>query len=838
MRMTWMRRAWGDLRLRMAVVLTAAVVIAGVGFQTLLVSLTRSRLYEELDTRTRSLLEPFAEEVVTPLLVGDRAELDEHLRRVAKEGDVLGAAIYRRDGLRVAASIRDPRIWGAIGPPALAPGADVIGSRMHRVNGVQVLDLTGPMMRRKASRDTLVAEASELFGLGKPVESTHGQREQVGWVRIVVSTARLEQSVVATARLGFVISLIALLFGLLSVYSVVQMVVRPLHEASGLAREIAAGHLERRLPVRGHDELGALAESLNTMAGALDRAHRRARTEADALRTATEAVVAIARGARGASDPRGVFAQVAAQSRRVTGCGGAALALPDQAGERLLFVDFDPAPPWGGLAQEAALEVGVLERLIHPGRAAARLAIPQEADTLSLGLGADGFHAALLVTLALEEGPPALLLLASRDPDGFAATEVDVVVALASHLSAALHSSRLQRRLERSFEELQRVRDDLVRSEMLRVAGEMAAGVAHEFNNVLGAILGRSQLLRRRALSGTLTPEQLAASLAVVERAALDGGETVRRLRQFGRVPESAQTESVDVGEAARDAAEFTRPRWENEAQAAGRPITVSIETAAGTWVTGRSTELREVFVNLILNAVEALPDGGEIRITTAVADERVMAMVSDDGVGMSEVTRRRLFEPFFTTRGEPGTGLGMSVVYGILQRCGASIRVDSRPGGGTRIEISFPLATAPEPAAEAPRSPVFESGGALEVLVVDDEPSVRELLRDIAETLGHRTVECASGDEAVRHFRPGHFDLVLTDLGMPGMSGWKLAQSIRALDRDVVIALVTGWGDGVDPAEVAEAGADLVVPKPFTIEDILRVTQVAVHRRAVRRAA
>ncbi|MBI5710583.1 MAG: response regulator [Candidatus Eisenbacteria bacterium] len=828
-----MWRSFAGLRVRMFVLLMAGATFAGVGFELLLVTVTRHWQYQELDVRARSLAQLMAERAATPLMVDDRAELQREARRAASEIDLVGAAFYPLQGPPLESWSAEPGLWTRLGPFAPGPAQKSPVARLRRAAGGEMLDVSVPVRRGAHHASAFTSEASQLFGFPDTVALPPGG-DHLGWVRIAVSTDRAAASVRTAANLGMLLLIATLLLGMVAVSKLVSVIVRPLHEASHLAREIASGQLDRRLPVRSTDELGALAASMNTMAGALHQARRTAEEEADALRDATAAVVAIARGARAAHDPRSVFEVVAAEVRRVTRCEGVALAISDPEQLTPRFTFFQPPPPWGGLGAGAAVEPELLRS--DGGAGARRLDLAAPAGALARGLAGDGFRSALLLALQFPGAPPALLVLASRDPRGFPPAEADLVAALASHLSSALHAALLQDRLERTFEELQRTHEYLVHSEMLRVAGEMASGVAHEFNNVLGAILGRAQLLARRLEAGTLSPEELSASLAVIVRAALDGGETGRRLRQFGRGSQDA-ADTVDLDAVIRDAVEFTRTRWENEALAAGRRIEARVDSSAGALVSGRANELREVFTNLILNSVDAMPAGGAIRVTSHTADGQVHVTFEDDGTGMEEETRRRLFEPFFTTKGERGTGLGMSVVYGIVQGHGGSIAVESAPGRGTRYRLAFPLtgAVAPRPAARP--APAGETPP-LDVLVVDDDPSVRDVLRDIACALGHRVTACASGEEALAAHRPGRFQLALTDLGMPGMTGWDLARRMRALDPALTIVFVTGWGEEVDPAAVREAGADLVVAKPFTIEDVMHAARFAAERNGLAEAA
>ena len=827
-----LRLSLRGLRTRTTLLLMAGLLFCGAGFEALLTTMTWRGEHQELESRARSLARIMSERAVTPVVVNDLGELRRQTHRAVTEPDIVGAAIYPAHGPALAQRALDRALWTGLDLPDGRLERGAVSVVRRRVATGEVLDVVAPILRGTARGGSL-AEAGQVFGLGE--NGPPPPAPPVGWVRLVASTERANLAVRDAARMGLILLLLAAVLGFFAVSLFVGFVIRPLREAGGLAREIASGQLDRRLPVRSADELGDLAGSMNTMAAALHDARQRAEAEAEALRTATAAMLSIARGARAAHDPHSIFGMVAHEVKRVTRAGAVALAVPPPDAPHPVFEHFEPPAPWAGLAPGQAVPEEILERLRGLEGGALRLASDPDHGACP-GLELAGFRAVLLVPLQLPGSPPALLLAASVEAGAFPAQDRDVVVALASHLSSALHAGRLQERLEDAFAELQRTHDYLVHSEMLRVAGEMASGVAHDINNVLGAVLGRTQLLARRLEAGTLSTEELLTSLRVIERAAQDGRETGRRLRQFGHVAPGAATEAVNLHEILKDAVEFTRPRWQNEAHAAGLVIELEMEFGAAAWVAGRASELREVFTNLILNAVDALPHGGTIRLESRVEGPRVMATVTDDGVGMDDETARRLFEPFFTTKGDGGTGLGLSVVYGIVQRHGGTIAVHTRAGRGTRMEVSLPLAAAPERPARVAET--TEEMPVLDVLVVDDEEPVREVLRDIAVAYGQRATSCGSGAEALRLVRPGAFQLVMTDLGMPGMTGWELARRLRALDPDVAIVFVTGWGEDVDARAATEAGADLVLAKPFNFDDVARAIRLAAQRRERREAA
>jgi CheY-like chemotaxis protein len=248
--------------------------------------------------------------------------------------------------------------------------------------------------------------------------------------------------------------------------------------------------------------------------------------------------------------------------------------------------------------------------------------------------------------------------------------------------------------------------------------------------------------------------------------------------------------------------------------------------------VTAHGSELNQVWTNLIVNSLDAIDGQGTITITTRrSAGGGVTVDIADDGPGIPPEQQSRVFDPFFTTKGARGTGLGLSIVYGIVRRMDGRLTVESDPGHGTRVEMRLPLCP-PDAAVLAP--PVrFEPetaapGHALRVLIVDDELDVRTLLGDICQALGHEVTVCASATAALETFESGLYDVILSDLGMPGMTGWELVRAVREIDARVPIALVTGWGDSIAPEVSREAAVDLVISKPFTIEDIARALALA----------
>jgi PAS domain S-box-containing protein len=374
--------------------------------------------------------------------------------------------------------------------------------------------------------------------------------------------------------------------------------------------------------------------------------------------------------------------------------------------------------------------------------------------------------------------------------------------------------------------EARRLRERLTEAEKLRALGELAGGVAHDFNNLLGAILGRVQLMRRREFE-----EGTDRELAIIEKAARDGRETVRRIQEFSRVRRDRQFTVVDVGEVIRDSVEITRGRWGDDSDRRNVSTRLSVDVDGDPLVLGNASELREVFTNLILNAVDAMPQGGQLELGCRRRVDRVVATVSDVGVGMTEEIRRHVFDPFFTTKGHSGMGLGMSVVYGIVTRHGGNIEVETALGEGTTFIVDLPAAPghAEVRGGDGAAMPQLVRPG--KILVIDDEPEIAELLEEILTTAGHTVNTAVNGNDGVKLASLSEYDLVITDLGMPDLSGWEVARRIRGRSPELPVLLVTGWGATLDADDVREAGIAQVVHKPFDIDEILQATSLVLSR-------
>jgi CheY-like chemotaxis protein len=329
-------------------------------------------------------------------------------------------------------------------------------------------------------------------------------------------------------------------------------------------------------------------------------------------------------------------------------------------------------------------------------------------------------------------------------------------------------------------------------------------------------------------------PAKLEAGIEMIIKSAEDGAQIIRRIQDFARQRPSREFEVVSVADLLKDACEMSRPRWETRSEFA--PIRFVLHADCKGHVKADPVELREVLVNMVYNAVDAMPSGGEIRVSVQESRERVMMSISDTGTGMTPEVKKRLFDPFFTTKGKAGTGMGLAVSFGIIRRHEGSIDVESEPGRGTTFRISLPK-VASEPARSFDGDVTkaeSQAEGKVRVLVVDDEAHVRDVLKEALEAEGCEVLSAQSGDIALSIFDQyeGKVDAVFTDIGMPDMSGWELVTEIRQRSKDLPLAIISGWADAISVEQKNAANANWVIAKPFDIDKICAIANEIAERR------
>ena len=396
--------------------------------------------------------------------------------------------------------------------------------------------------------------------------------------------------------------------------------------------------------------------------------------------------------------------------------------------------------------------------------------------------------------------------------------------------AAALQGSH--RQLEAALAELKATQRQMLQQERLRAVGQMASGIAHDFNNTLSPIVGFSELLLRQSDG---PKPQADTYVRLINTAAKDAAAVVRRLRDLYRDrDDKGVLGELHLARCIDQAVALTQPRWRSEALARG--VTIDVRTDASASLpplAGDDAEIREVLTNLILNAVDAMPEGGTLTIRARAEGAAVRVDVADTGVGMSDEVRERCLEPFFSTKGKQGTGLGLSLVHGMVERHRGTMTIDSRVGAGTTITILFPIVSAP-----APVTPAAEPGDAprrLRVLFVEDEPVVRKVITAQLIADGHTVDSAQNGVEGLEKLMSGWFDLIITDRAMPEMGGDQFAAAAARLAPDKPVIMLTGFGDLMQAKGEKPAGVSVLVSKPVTGDGLQRaIAQALADRRSI----
>jgi PAS domain S-box-containing protein len=382
---------------------------------------------------------------------------------------------------------------------------------------------------------------------------------------------------------------------------------------------------------------------------------------------------------------------------------------------------------------------------------------------------------------------------------------------IASFMETTEHR-KAEEQLERAYEELKTAHERMVQSEKLRAMGEMASGIAHDFNNMLAVILGRTQLV-----IDDVKDDKVKKGIQIIEQAALDAAKTVKRLQDFARIRVEHPFESLEVNQVVEGVLKMVEPRVIELEQTKGITIKVAQELGKVGQISGDAAELREALLNILFNAMDAMPTGGKLTVKSQQDEDWVQILITDTGVGIPDKIKSRVFEPFFTTKASKGSGLGLSVTYGIIARHGGMLKFDSAVGKGTTFYIRLPLAV--EAMKKEIKKGKAVAAKAANILTVDDESEVLQALGLTLEYFGHWVKGYTSGAEAVKAFKDGNYDLVITDLGMPGMSGWDVARAIKKIKPDMPVLLITGWV--IDLDEEQKKLVDGVIAKPFSRDSI-----------------
>ncbi|HXB60739.1 MAG TPA: ATP-binding protein [Candidatus Acidoferrales bacterium] len=454
-----------------------------------------------------------------------------------------------------------------------------------------------------------------------------------------------------------------------------------------------------------------------------------------------------------------------------------------------------------------------------------------------------GFNSIVGTPLMVENKMFGLIVLMRREADAFSRAERDFIHGLSAHVALAIHQAQLYQDLQKAYNDLRQSQQAAMQQERLKALGQMASGVAHDINNALSPVVGFSDLIARSEQNISATTKK---HLQYIKTAGEDIAHIVKRLREFYRPRDQHESlQSLKLGVISKEVVDMMQPRWRDIPQVNGINIEMHTEFDSATpEFAGIESEVREALTNLILNAVDALPHGGTITVRTAgvkrpIKDSELATYVAlevcDTGVGMDEQTQKRCLEPFFSTKGKRGTGLGLAMVYGVVERHEGKIEIESEPGKGTTMRILFAIRKLAVPDAteffenEQPPPP-------LRILCIDDEPALRMLICEILEHDGHK-IEAADGGQAgINAFqaalvRKDPFEVVITDLGMPFVDGNAVARAVKSQSSATPVIMLTGWGaflknDGDIPKEV-----DGVLSKPPRIQEMRAMLRRVSHK-------
>ncbi len=791
----------------------------------LLLAATAIALYEVYDFRramardTTVLADVVASNVAGTLAFDDETAARGALRALRSEDHVVAAALYRNDGKLFVDFRRD----GMKDVLPAKPGTD--GAVFHD-GGLTVFR---PVLHNERRLGTLYVH----MDLG-------GITDRLVIFSLIVAGIMIFSGLIAavlTARLQ-------------------RPITGPILQLAETAQSIAERNdFSVRAPQTTGGELGLLTTAFNTMLtgiedgrSALLRANEQLRAEVTERKNAEMRVSAqaarlaqlnlITRGIAERQDVESVFQAVVVNLEDHLPVDFTCVCLYDADKARLTVGSIGVRSD--ALTQALQMKTGDIIPVEQNGLArCVRGELVYEPDTTAVPMpfprriAGAGLRSLVLAPLLVESRVFGVLVAARRAPAGFTSGDCEFLKQLSEHVALAAHQTQLYAALQRAYDDLRQTQQAIMQQERLRALGQMASGIAHDINNAISPVsLYVESMLEKEPNLSVQSRERL----TIVQRAIEDVAHTVSRMREFyrQRTPDASMVR-IDLNRIVGHVVDLTKARWFDMPQQRGVVIELKRELATELpLVKGVESELREALTNLVFNAVDAMNRGGVLTVRTRVLqratakppgeNETVVAVeVTDTGFGMSEETRRRCMEPFFTTKGERGTGLGLAMVYGIVQRHGASIEIESVEGKGTTVRMIFAAAPGREAVVDfsAPREVRN-----LRVLVIDDDPMLLKSISDILQSDGHTIVTTSGGQDGINSFQDAAlgsapFDVVITDLGMPYVDGRRVAAAVKRTSPRTPVILLTGWGERLRAEGEVPVEVDQVLSKPPKLRDL-----------------
>ncbi|HET6568643.1 MAG TPA: ATP-binding protein [Rhodothermales bacterium] len=727
------------------------------------------------------------------LAFDDRAAANEILRALRAERHIVAAGLYDHDG----------RLF-AYYPASLSPDE----------------------LPATAGRQGFRFERSYLSGF-QPVEQ--GDR-RLGTLYLRTDMGAMYQRFRLYGIIALLVTGVSLILAYLLSRSLQQQISRPILALAGTARVVSD---RRDYSVRatklGEDEVGSLTDAFNHMLTRIQEQIARL----DLLNRITHGI--------GERQHLASIFQVVLKSLEEHMPIDFGLVCLYDAEEEVLTVS-----SIGAESRPLAVKLGLTDEThlpIDPGGLArcVRGDLVYEPDISQLSfpfpqrLSGGGLRSVVMAPLAVEDNVFGVLIASRRAVGAFSSPDCEFLRQLSEHVALAAHQAKLHAALQTAFDDLRQTQQAVMQQERLRALVQMASGIAHDINNAISPVsLYTESLLDNE-------PDLSARArdyLETIQHAVEDVAETVARMREFYRQrEEQVKLAPVDLNRLVSQVVDLTRARWSDMPQQRGAVIEMQVEPAPDLpAILGVESEIRAALTNLIFNAVDAMPEGGTLTLRTSApaADPdaegvasvpHVQIEVADTGVGMDEETGRRCLEPFYTTKGDRGTGLGLAMVYGMAQRHGAEINIASTVGEGTTVRLLFPVPVATTD-GQAPSDAAYPVPWRLRILVVDDDPLLLKSLCDTLEGEGHVVVTANSGQAGIDAFRDAKangkpFSAVITDLGMPYMDGREVARIIKEISAATPVIMLTGWGRRLKDDGEAVSHVDRVLSKPPRLREL-----------------
>jgi signal transduction histidine kinase/ActR/RegA family two-component response regulator len=790
------------------------------------------------------------------------------------------AVVFDRLGIRIAHTYSDDIVFhpgGKLDPASVA--ALVAEGRFGERTRALLDDVRS--FPEQFERSLAPAPGQQLFHGFAPVNQTWNfgvarRMQTAQWtIFYMIPEESLNALIAKTTRDKAVFAGVIILAALLAGTLFAAVIVKPVGALSTATEAIAGGDLAARVAVDRADELGRLgtsfngmAERIQTQAAGLQRARddlelrvqertaALAQTTRDLEAEVTERKAAqqklqsqlerlnllhqITRAIGERQDLRSIFQVVVRTIEEQLPLDFGCVCLHDSAANLLVVTSVGLRS--GALALDLAMSEQALvaidenglsrcvrgELVYEPDIGEVRFPFPQR-------LAKGGLRSLVVAPLLVESHVFGVLVAARRQPNSFSSGECEFLRQLSEHVALASHQSQLHGALQQAYDDLRQTQQAVMQQERLRALGQMASGIAHDINNAISpvALYTESLLEREPNLS-----ERARGYLETIKRSVDDVAHTVARMREFYRQREPQLTLSkVQVNSMVAQVVDLTRARWNDMPQQRGVVIAMKTELAPGLpAIMGSESEIREALINLIFNAVDAMPEGGTFTVRTKIKEaapdaggepgpQSVQLEVADTGAGMDEDTRSRCLEPFFTTKGERGTGLGLAMVFGVVQRHSAEIEIESAPGKGTTVRMTFPASAGVE-TGPAQTHVAAAAPSRLRLLVVDDDPLLLKSLRDTLEADGHQVLAASGGQAGIEAFgaaqgRGETFAAVITDLGMPHVDGRKVAESIKRASPSTPVIMLTGWGQRLVANGDVPSHVDRVLNKPPKLHEL-----------------